>query len=137
VVVAIDFSEGSLGALREARELGNRAGLELRLIHVAENGTPWTPDAPQWEWMRTAPVEPGMVLVRRGRPWIEIVRYAKEIAAALVVVGSHGASGAQTMALGSTASKVVLRASCPVVVVSQGGSITETRTSFQTSKEQV
>jgi hypothetical protein len=75
VLVAIDFSNGALGALREGRWLAHRAGLDLRVLHVAENGSAWPPDAPAWDWMKTAPVEPGMVAVRQGQPWIEIVRH--------------------------------------------------------------
>ena len=126
-----------MGAIREGRSLARRAVMDLRLLHVADNGTPWTPDAPQWDWMRSAPVEPGMILVRQGRPWIEIVRYANEIGAALIVLGSHGASGAQSMNLGSTASRVALRAPCPVVFVSHVPSIAEPSPSLHTSKEPV
>jgi len=136
MVVAIDFSEGSLGALREGRAWAENAELDLRLIHIAEGGTPWTPDAPQWEWMQAAPVEPGIILVRRGRPWIEIVRYAREVSAAVVVLGSHGASGAQSVTLGSTASRVALRAPCPVLFVSRAATSSEA-SSLETSKEQI
>jgi nucleotide-binding universal stress UspA family protein len=137
VLVAIDFSEGSLGALREARWLADRAELEVRVLHVAEDGTPWTPDVPQLEWLRIAPVEPGMILVRQGRPWVEIVRYAGEISAAFLVLGSHGASGGQTMTLGSTASRVTLRSPCPVLLVSHLTSSEQPSPSLHTSKEQV
>lgn len=137
VVVGIDFSDGSLGAVREGRWLAGRAGFEVRLIYVAENGTPWTPDAPDWEWMRVAPVEPGMVLVRQGRPWIEIVRYANEISASLVVLGSHGASGIQSMTLGSTASRVALRAPCPVLFVAHRPSEELSTSQLYTLKEQL
>ena len=119
VLVGIDFSEGSLGALREGRWLAGRAGLELQLLHVSEHGAPWKPDAPEWDWLKAVPLETGGVLVRQGRPWVEIVRHAHEVSAAVVVLGSHGASGVQSMTLGSTASKVALRAPCPVLFVSR------------------
>jgi hypothetical protein len=48
---------------------------------------------------------------------VEIVRHAKEVSAAMVVLGSHGAAGFQSMTLGSTASRVALRAPCPVLFV--------------------
>lgn len=115
LLVAVDFSVGALGALRAGQWLASRAGLDMRLLHAAESGTPWTPNESEWEWMRTARVEPGHLLVRPGRPWIEIVRYANEIGATAIVLGSHGASGMQSMALGSTAGRVALRAPCPVV----------------------
>jgi len=35
------------------------------------------------------------------------------------VLGSHGASGFQALALGSTASRVALRAPCPVLIAAR------------------
>jgi nucleotide-binding universal stress UspA family protein len=119
VLVAIDFSKGALGALHEGRWLAHRAGLDLRVLHVAESGSAWPPDSPAWDWLTTAPIEPGMVAVRQGQPWIEIVRHAHEISAAVIVLGSHGASGIQALSLGSTACRVALRAPCPVLFVAR------------------
>lgn len=135
VLVAIDFSKGALGALREGRWLARRTGLDLRVVHVAENGSAWPPDAPAWDWLMAAPVEPGMVAVRQGLPWIEIVRHAHEIAAAVIVLGSHGASGVQALSLGSTASRVALRAPCPVLFVSRAGEERESTQSLHPQEE--
>lgn len=119
VLVGIDFSDGSLGAVREAQWLAHRTGLELQVLHVAESGQPWRPDPLESDWLRAAPVEPKALLVRQGQPWVEIVRHAHEVSASVIVLGSHGASGAQAMTLGSTASKVALRAPCPVLFVAR------------------
>ena len=119
VLVGTDFSEGALGALREGRWLAHRAVLDLRVLHVMEPGTPWRPDARAREWLTAVALDPAMVIVRQGRPWVEIVRHAHEASAAIIVLGSHGASGFQAMSLGSTASRVALRASCPVLFVAR------------------
>jgi nucleotide-binding universal stress UspA family protein len=115
VLAGIDFSEGAMSALREARWLARRAGLDLQVLHVAEPGPPWRPDTTDREWLRGVSFDPAMVLVRQGRPWVEIVRHAHEVSAAVIVLGSHGASGFQALTLGSTASRVALRATCPVL----------------------
>lgn len=124
VLVAIDFSEGSLGAVRKGRWLAERAALGLQVLHVTEDGTPWEPSSLERDWLRSAPVDSGSVLVRHGQPWVEIVRHAHEVSAAMVVLGSHGASGAQPMTLGTTASRVALRAPCPVLFVSHRQDLT-------------
>ncbi len=115
VVVGTDFSEGASCALREARWLAERAGLELQVLHVNENGTPWRPDSAAWTWLQSAGVDPKVLLVRDGLPWVEIVRHAREVSAVVIVLGSYGESGFQAMTLGSTASRVALRAPCPVL----------------------
>ena len=62
-------------------------------------------------------LDPALVRTRSGVPWVEVARRARESGAVLVVVGSHGGSGFQPLALGSTAVKLALQAPCPVVVV--------------------
>lgn len=56
--------------------------------------------------------------VRIGRAADEIVvALATELAASLIVVGSHGHTGLERALLGSTAERTVRHAGCPVVVV--------------------
>ncbi|HUF75755.1 MAG TPA: universal stress protein [Longimicrobiales bacterium] len=119
VVVGVDFSEGAMLAFREGRWLSRRAGLGLQVVHVADDDLAWQPDAGATAWLREASLDPGLMLVRQGLPWVEIVRHALEVSSAVVVLGSHGASGPQAMTLGSTASRVAMRAPCPVLFVSQ------------------
>ena len=118
MLAAIDFSDGARRALEEARQLARRAGMELHVIHVALPGGTWKPDSKCADWLRSASVSPNSVFVRRGLAWVELVRHANEIAAAMLVLGSHGASGIQGMRLGSTASRVAVSATCPVLLVS-------------------
>jgi nucleotide-binding universal stress UspA family protein len=55
--------------------------------------------------------------VLRGHPQSAIVDRAREMAASLVVVGSHNTSGIERFLLGSVASAVVRHATCSVEVV--------------------
>lgn len=117
ILVGLDFSEGSARALAEARQLGRKLGLEVRALHVAE-GFPASgaggrvPERPELAAVDGAPVE-----VRHGYPWVELVRYAHEILPAMIVVGSHGTSGFQPLALGSTAARLAVLSPFPVLVV--------------------
>lgn len=52
-----------------------------------------------------------------GRPFIEIVRYARDKAIDLIILGTHGRSGLAQALLGSVAEKVVRKAPCPVLTV--------------------
>ena len=52
-----------------------------------------------------------------GKPFVEIVRTAKERDVDLIVMGTHGRTGLAHMLIGSTAEKVVRMAPCPVLTV--------------------
>ena len=52
-----------------------------------------------------------------GRPYVEIVRVAKEKNADLIVIPTHSKPGPKHTHLGSTAARVVSLATCPVLVV--------------------
>jgi len=56
-------------------------------------------------------------IILTGTPFLEIIRTAKEKEADLIVVGTHGRTGLDHVLFGSTAEKVVRKASCPVVSV--------------------
>lgn len=57
---------------------------------------------------------------RMGVPANEIVRFAEEEAAELIVMGTHGWTGFRHLILGSTAENVVRTARCPVLTVKSG-----------------
>jgi len=59
--------------------------------------------------------------VLQGDPREAIVQTAKDEAADLVVVGSHGRSGIAKLVMGSVASHVVTHAPCSVLVVKMEG----------------
>lgn len=131
VVVPMDLSEHSLAALEQAAVLAATPAA-LRIVHVLPELDPASPGA-IWgdikdedrrahaekafreglpEAFRTTPVE-----VRIGGAVHEIVTYAEEEAASLVVLGSHGRTGLSRVLLGSIAENVVRRAPCSVLVV--------------------
>ncbi|MBN2332589.1 MAG: universal stress protein [Deltaproteobacteria bacterium] len=59
--------------------------------------------------------------VRHGIPYEEIISYAEEIDADLIVLATHGHSGIAHVLLGSVAEKVVRHAPCPVLTVRPKG----------------
>lgn len=55
-------------------------------------------------------------VVRHGKVYREIVRYALEVQAETLVVGTHGRTGLGRVVIGSVAERVVHHAPCDVVV---------------------
>ncbi|MCK5680144.1 universal stress protein [bacterium] len=53
--------------------------------------------------------------IRHGVPYEEIIGYAKEIDADLIVMATHGHTGISHILLGSVAEKIVRHAPCPVL----------------------
>ena len=121
VLVGVDFSGTAANALDEARRLAERMHLRVELLHVLEGfrrEPSWTPTPSDVAWLRGAGLTPDAVVVRSGTPWLEIVRYAEDRPADLVVIGTHGRTGFQPISLGGTASRLAILSPRPVVLVS-------------------
>jgi len=138
-----DFSELSLLALRYARELSEQFNAQLHCLHVVDESQQyWAALGPE-----AAPVVAPMddilsaanaqmqsfadshllgmsflpiTSVVAGRPFVQIIEYAKESTCDLIVLATHGRSGFMHALLGSTAEKVVRKAPCPVLTVRSG-----------------
>jgi len=125
VVVPLDMSEFSLNALATARGLVNDPA-NVRIVHIL----PPT-DRPVLEYehrdeqtraaMSAFIQEHGYprmnISVRTGEPVKQIIQFAEECAAGLIVMPSHGRGMITEMLLGSTTYSVVRRALCPVLVL--------------------
>jgi nucleotide-binding universal stress UspA family protein len=143
VMVPIDFSSGARRAAEAGFHFARSFGGQVFLFH-ALNPTPWysypcdeqsfglmtipeiSPDDVERDWATfLRDLTPGAVPWQRrteeGRPAETIVKYAEEIGADLIAMGTHGRTGLEYMLLGSVAESVVRRASCPVLVVRPEG----------------
>lgn len=54
---------------------------------------------------------------RRGDPAETTISFAKQIAADMIVMGTHGRTGLASIMLGSVAKRVMAGAPCPVIIV--------------------
>jgi nucleotide-binding universal stress UspA family protein len=149
VCCAIDLSEASRVALREATELVRRFDAELALVHVhppqpAPGPGPFEP-APEFvdvasaelsgevgTWQEEAEHAVGrgvQATVLNGATTNEILdellRFVREHGQDLLVVGSHGRRGVQRLLLGSVAERVAREAPCSVLVVRAPGRSSE------------
>ncbi|GAB4344609.1 MAG: universal stress protein [Candidatus Abyssubacteria bacterium] len=61
------------------------------------------------------------IVCRKGTPFLEIIRFTRENAIDMVVMGTHGRSALESALLGSTAEKVVRKSPCPVLTIRKPG----------------
>jgi nucleotide-binding universal stress UspA family protein len=139
IIIATDFSEPSIEALREADLIAHRTGAELIVFHAVPNlvrANPLFPhkniedlfQLPQMMDRAAEAVDELInkhlhpdrtqvkVLVDTGWPDTTLMRQAEEIGADLIVVGSRGFTGLKHVLLGSVAERVVRYAHCAVLV---------------------
>ena len=64
--------------------------------------------------------KPPVCDVAYGRPFAEIINYAREKSIDLIIMGTHGRGAVAHMLLGSTVEKVVRKAPCAVLTVRTG-----------------
>jgi len=142
ILLPTDFSECSAEAAGVARSLAERFGSRIVVLHVLDEPATLDPmfrgDIPL-ELLRTrmeqfARENMDSFLARHfsgfdrfdtilatGIPYREIIGNAREAAADLIVIGTHGRTGVEHVIFGSTAEKVVRMSPCPVLSVRQGG----------------
>lgn len=145
ILVPTDFSPYSDPAIVMGAELVDRFGAELHLLHVREHLADLLPDfgigidlQPLREALKTNDEQEEIdtlarlsdvldadwkqgkqitLATRAGKPYVEIVRYAREHDIDLIVIGTHGRSGLPHVLMGSVAQNVVRLAPCPVMSV--------------------
>ena len=139
ILYCTDFSENAAAAFAYALEAAElRKGSELHLIHVIPE-----PDAQYWKSYIYGvegdadkkakndidekidrdfrPQIPEGVIFktafRIGKSHAEILKYAEEIGARLIVIGRQGTGALSNLLFGSVAEQVVKKANCPVLVI--------------------
>jgi len=140
ILFATDFSENSRWALKYALSFAEKYAAKLFILHVIQQ-----PSYPLGMYAEISfdamdkfsrnlseVTEKEMkelceqdlrgfknfeAMILTGTPFLEILRTAKDKEVDLIVVGTHGRTGLDHVLFGSTAEKVVRRASCPVVSV--------------------
>ncbi|HEX2868091.1 MAG TPA: universal stress protein [Ignavibacteriales bacterium] len=137
ILVPVDFSEFSKNALRYAAQFAEEnAAVKLYLIYVIEPviypadfsmGQVALPSVEleinlkakdELENLAKKEIPESMsyeVIIKTGKPFVEINETASEIDADLVIIASHGHTGMEHILFGSTAEKVIRKAPCPVL----------------------
>lgn len=136
ILVPIDFSENCKKALPYAQEYAAQFNAKLYLAHVLEP-PPMLSDfrdvplaLPEKEVLVNVREELlalatsslkasdlAEIIVRKGKPYQDIVTLASELGIDLIIMATHGYTGLKHTLLGSTTERVVRHAPCPVLVV--------------------
>ena len=140
IVIPIDFSETSMLAVKHGAFLAQYCKGEVFLVHIItrhwEKYNAFEPvltlenmdEAAATVQKRMEEIaadvrkEHGVevtCMVNSGNPTKEIVNYAKEIKAGVIVMGTHGYSAWEDLIIGSNALKVITKSPCPVITMSQ------------------
>ena len=140
ILFPTDFSETSLYALSYAREMGATFDAQLHCIHVVDEAfQSWTARGPESVPVGVAAEDlmsmaeahmqrfadehlvglkyAAATKVVVGRPFREIIAYARDNTIDLIVLATHGRGGLSWVLMGSTAEKVVRKAPCPVLTI--------------------
>jgi nucleotide-binding universal stress UspA family protein len=135
ILCAIDFSESSEVALAYALSLSQQSHGALTLVHAIDVlplyydfSPPVTVDVDTWSAearKRMRAMVPDDLrtscsvgdVVRRGKPYREILELAAEVHADLIVLGVQGRSAADLFFLGSTTHHVLREAHCAVLTL--------------------
>jgi len=127
ILYCTDFSNNSEGARGYAISLAAEYEAELTLLHVARS----LPDSARAEAM-IAERERGLdrlmsdterknlrlnSTVRFGKPYEEIVRFATEVEAGLIIMTARGGDAADRAIFGSTTYRVIQLGPCPVLAI--------------------
>jgi nucleotide-binding universal stress UspA family protein len=133
IIVAIDFSKGSLHALDYAIAFANYIKSNIMMVwvdgHVNQDSV-FSTDTNEFrdeavknmeEIMRTrkGKMKNGKLSykLRKGKVYQEMANQAKINNASLIIAGTHGVTGYEEFWIGSNAYKIVSYAPCPVVTV--------------------
>jgi nucleotide-binding universal stress UspA family protein len=135
-----DFSELAQSALVYATELAETFDSEFHCLHVVDDAYQyWSAMGPESIPVGPPPDDllelgrsrmqqfraehlgglkkPPTTHVAMGRPFAEIIGYAREKNIRLIVMGTHGRGAIAHVLLGSTTEKVVRKAPCAVLTV--------------------
>ncbi len=137
ILLTTDFSETSAYAAEYAVLMAQTFGASLDVLHVLETDIPVITDGlvylpPNYfeEVEKQAAEKLEQVIahedrnrlsvtqvMRKGAPFVEIIRYARDQKVDLIVQGTHGRGALAHVLMGNVAEKVVRKAPCPVLTV--------------------
>jgi len=143
ILLPTDFSEMSIPSLTYARDLAAVFDAQLHCLHVVDDAYQyWSAIGPESLPIGPPPEEllqlgrtrmekfctehlsglkkPAITDVTYGRPFAEIIAYARDHSIDLIVMATHGHGAIAHMLLGSTTEKVVRKSPCPVLTIRTG-----------------
>lgn len=139
ILIPVDFSATSLLAIKHGAFIAQTEKSEIYLLHVINapymSQNMFLPvinlednsDVEKKALEKLAEVAKDLkaqynvsaqCIIKVGNPSIEVTNVAKEINASLIVMGTHGYSPIEELVIGSVALKVITKAPCPTMAMS-------------------
>jgi nucleotide-binding universal stress UspA family protein len=117
ILYPTDFSSYSNQAYFHAVGLAETYGASLTVVYVHARG-----ERERWrsQLEQVRPANPKIAVshvLLEGDPADEITRYAADAGIDVIVIGTHGRTGAERPEMGSVAERVMREAACSVLVV--------------------
>lgn len=134
VLAPIDFSDSSMDAMHGAWDLAKDLGAEMHVVHVVaphhsfleQQSTEITRTAAlaeqtEEELARIKKAEFGnspkiITAVITGAPVVKLCEYAQQNQIDLIMLATHGRTGAEYLVIGAVAEKIARNAPCSVLV---------------------
>lgn len=138
IVFPTDFSDQSLSAIHWARKMATAENARIHAVYAIEmphyygsfvNSAAMMPSVSELEAFGRQRMEEFLAqnvaqfeqtpqtAILVGKPAIQIVDYAREHNACMIVMATHGYRGIRHAVLGSTTEAVLREADCPVLVI--------------------
>lgn len=135
LLIAVDDDPIAAHAAEVGMDLAQSLNAEVALIHAIDPSSIFAPESEvvadelalraeqdgtrlMADFRTRLPLTPhALQFIPQGPPGSEIVKAAREWAADLIVIGSHGRHGITRALVGSVAEAVMRDAPCPVLVV--------------------
>jgi len=157
ILVAVDFSEASREALRQAIRLADAFDARVDLVHVIDDV--FVPVEDGYTLRSIYEVDPdveerqakmlrvfreevagdfgrfGAMDVLPGTPADVITEAAERFGSSLIVVGTKGLRGLENLVMGSVAGAIVRTAPCPVLTVKAAEATASAREAIQEARE--
>lgn len=136
ILIPVDFSDYSKSALKFAIDFAKIFNAKLYLVYVIEpmiyptdfsigqvaipavESDITTRAEEELKDLVKQEVPPELeseIIIKSGKPFIEIIETASEMDCDLIIIATHGHTGVEHLLFGSTAEKVVRKAPCPVL----------------------
>lgn len=122
ILCPVNFTDTALRSLSHAAQLGARLGAEVLALHLIEpeemaDAREVTTRLEKWVPEAIREVCHVRILVHRGNPAEEVIRYARAQEVDLIVIGAEHKRFADFTVLGTTTERVTRHAPCPVMAV--------------------
>jgi len=133
ILFPTDLSEAGLAACPYAAELAKRFGAQLYVLHVVAPAVNPMTEPATWAVLEKAseaeaererrtlrdafPEIAPEILIEEGGFWTVLESALKKYAIDLIVLGTHGRTGAKRFFLGSLAEEIFRKAPCPVITI--------------------